>query len=498
MNLGIRQIIILVTVFCVAFLSVFVIRKIQSGHSLLDFISGNTPSESQDGFTLPNKAPLKLSDVDIMHALNEESAALVKSVVPSVVSIDTAGVRHEQFRDMMGRTWVQPRTVQGQGSGVIVTEEGHVLTNHHVVQGNPQIRITMHNGTVHSATLVGSDPAVDIAVLKINHPGPFPPLKIGNSDEIEVGHIVFAVGSPFGLGESVTDGKISAKKRTFSDSRVDLLQTSAPINPGNSGGPLVNITGEIIGINSRIYSTDKKNPGFQGISFSIPSNAAFKTMQDILSRGRPMRGFLGMAFEELDPYSRQEFGYHGQGGVRILGLINNSPAKQAGLQTDDIIISYEGKKISSIRNLVGLIQQSEVKSKITLEVWRNGAKHNVIATIGEADDFNQQILKDEQEKITQRIEPETILKTIGLIVRDPNTNELQNGTKGVIVQRILPNSNVAGKIITGDNIRSLNGRVIKDNHDFNTRLAASAAVQDTELEIRRASRTLRILISPVR
>ena len=215
MNLGIRQIIILVTVFCVAFLSVFVIRKIQSGHSLLDFISGNTPSESQDGFTLPNKAPLKLSDVDIMHALNEESAALVKSVVPSVVSIDTAGVRHEQFRDMMGRTWVQPRTVQGQGSGVIVTKEGHVLTNHHVVQGNPQIRITMHNGTVHSATLVGSDPAVDIAVLKINHQGPFPPLKIGDSDEIEVGHIVFAVGSPFGLGESVTDGKISAKKRTF-------------------------------------------------------------------------------------------------------------------------------------------------------------------------------------------------------------------------------------------------------------------------------------------
>ena len=117
----------------------------------------------------------------------------------------------------------------------------------------------------------------------------------------------------------------------------------------------------------------------------------------------------------------------------------------------------------------------------SLEVWRNGAKHNVIATIGEADDFNQQILKDEQEKITQRIEPEAILKTIGLIVRDPNTNELRNGTKGVIVQRILPNSNVAGKIITGDNIRSLNGRIIKDNQDFNTRLAASAAVQDLSL-----------------
>ena len=361
---------------------------------------------------------------------------------------------------------------------------------HHVIQGNPRIRLTMHDGTVQSATVIGSDPAVDIAVLKIDGKGPFPPLKIGNSDQIEVGHIVFAIGSPFGLGETVTDGKISAKKRTFSDSRVDLLQTSAAINPGNSGGPLVNITGEIVGINSRIYSTDKENPGFQGISFAIPSNAAFKTMRDILARGRPIRGFLGMAFEVLDPYSRQEFGYKGQGGIRILGLVPNSPAMNAGLQEDDIIISYEHEKINDMRSLISLIQQSEVGSKVNIEIWRDGAQHHITATIGEASNINKRILQTEQKN--------TILKVIGLVVRDLSKNEIENGAKGVIIQRILPESNLKGKLITGDNIRAINGRIIKNHNDFSTRIAASVAVQHTELEIRRGSQTLRILISPIK
>ena len=172
---------------------------------------------------------------------------------------------------------MQPRAVQGQGSGVIVTEEGHVLTNHHVIQGTPRIRLTMHDGSIHSARVIGTDPAVDIAVLKIDSKGPFIPLKFGESSKIEVGNTVFAIGSPFGLGTSVTEGKISAKKRPFSDSQVDLLQTSAAINPGNSGGPLINILGEIVGINSRIYSTNRDSPSFQGIGFAIPSNAAFNS-----------------------------------------------------------------------------------------------------------------------------------------------------------------------------------------------------------------------------
>lgn len=498
MNHGFRRFLILFAVFCVAFLTVFVVRKMQDGRSLLEIITGKSPTEDSGTFTLLDKAPLDLEDVQVMAAINAESAALVKAVVPSVVSIDTAGVRHERFRDITGRTWVQPRAIQGQGSGVIVTKEGHVLTNHHVIQGNPRIRLTMHDGTVYSAKVIGSDPAVDIAVLKIDGKGPFAPLKIGDSDNIEVGNIVFAVGSPFGLGETVTDGKVSAKKRTFSDSRVDLLQTSAAINPGNSGGPLVNILGEIVGINSRIYSTDKKNPGFQGISFAIPSNAALKTMKDILARGRPIRGFLGMAFEELDPYTRQEFGYQGQDGIRIVGLVPNSPAIKAGLKENDIILGYEGKEINNMRHLIELIQQSEVNSKVALEIWREGAKHSITATIGEADNFNQRILRDEEKKANQRVDPETVLKTIGLVVREANAAEIEKGIKGVVIERILSTSKLRGKLLAGDNIGSINGRVVQDEMDFNARLAASAAVQNTELTIHRGPQTLRILISPVK
>jgi len=498
MNHGLRRFLILIAVFCTAFLAVFVVRKMQDGSSLLDIITGRDSTEDNGNFTLLDKAPLDLNDVQVMAAINAESAALVKAVVPSVVSIDTAGVRHERFRDVWGRTWVQPRAVQGQGSGVIVTKEGHVLTNHHVIQGNLRIRLTMHDGSVFSAKVIGSDPAVDIAVLKIDSKGPFAPLKIGDSDKIEVGNMVFAIGSPFGLGESVTDGMVSAKKRTFSDSRVDLLQTSAAINPGNSGGPLVNILGEIVGINSRIYSTDKKNPGFQGISFAIPSNAALKTMKDILARGRPIRGFLGMAFEDLDPYTRQEFGYKGQEGIRIVGLVPNSPAMKAGLKKDDIVISYKGTGINSMRRLIGLIQQSEVDSKVTMEIWREGAKHSITATVGEADNFNQRILRDEEEKANQRVDPETVLRTIGLVVREPNADEVAKEIKGVVIERIFPSSKLRGKLITGDNIRAINGRVVQDEMDFNARLAASAAVQNTELEIRRGPQTLRILLSPVK
>ncbi|MBK1831944.1 trypsin-like peptidase domain-containing protein [Verrucomicrobiaceae bacterium R5-34] len=498
MNPGFRRFLTLLVVFVMAFLTVFVVRKMQDGSSLMDIITGRDSAANDGQFTLRDKPALNLQDVQVLAAINAESAALVKTVVPSVVSIDTAGVRHDRFRDVWGRTWVQPRTVQGQGSGVIVTQEGHVLTNHHVIQGNPRIRLTMHDGTVHSAKVIGSDPAVDIAVLKIDGKGPFAPLKFGDSSKIEVGNIVFAVGSPFGLGETVTDGKISAKKRTFSDSRVDLLQTSAAINPGNSGGPLVNILGEIVGINSRIYSTDKKNPGFQGISFAIPSNAALKTMKDILARGRPIRGFLGMAFEDLDPYTRREFGYQGRDGIRIVGLVPDSPAEKAGLREDDIIISYDGNEIADMRRLIGLIQQSEVGSMVNMVIWREGAKHTITATVGEADNFSQRILRDEEDETTSRPDPKTVLTTIGLVVREANEREQSLGVTGVVIKQILAGSKLSGSLHIGDVVHAINGRAVQSVEDFNTRLAASASVQNTELEIHRGRQSFRIRISVVK
>jgi len=500
MNDGFRRFLVLLAVFCLAFLAVFVIRKIQNGDSWMDILTGRSSSDGfeSEKYTLRDKPSIDLKDVQILAAINEESAALVRAVVPSVVSIDTSGVRQERFRDFWGRTWVQPRAVQGQGSGVIVTKEGHVLTNHHVIQGNPRIRLTLHDGSVHSAKVIGSDPTVDIAVLKIDDKGPFQPLKFGDSSKVEVGNTVFAIGSPFGLGTSVTDGKISAKKRPFSDSQVDLLQTSAAINPGNSGGPLVNIRGEIVGINSRIYSTDKKNPGFQGIGFAVPSNAALKTMKDILARGRPIRGFLGMAMQDLDPVARKKFNFNEDDGVRVVGLVPGSPATKADLRINDIIIRYKGEQVNSMRRLIALIQQSKVGAKVAFEIWREGAKHTLTATIGEADDFNKEILKAEENGDDLRIDAKTVLTTIGLYVRNATPTEMAGGARGIVISKVNLESKLKGQLLIGDHILAINGRPIQNSSDFLSRLAASAAVQDTEILIKRGNLSFRITISRVR
>lgn len=499
MNDGFRRFLVLLAVFCVAFLAVFVMRKMQGGSSLMDIITGRATDDrfQSEQYTLQDKPSINLDEVEVLAAINAESAALVRAVVPSVVSIDTSGVRHERVRDIWGRRWVQPRAVQGQGSGVIVTKEGHVLTNHHVIQGTPRIRLTMHDGSVYSAKVIGTDPTVDIAVLKIDGKGPFKPLKFGDSNKIEVGNTVFAIGSPFGLGTSVTEGKISAKKRPFSDSHVDLLQTSAAINPGNSGGPLINIYGEIVGINSRIYSTNRDSPGFQGIGFAVPSNAAFKTMKDILDRGRPIRGFLGMAMEDLDPYTRKEFNYEERAGVRVTALVPDSPAMKSGLQKDDIIVRYKGEKVTSMRRLIALIQQSKVGDEVSMEIWREGAIHTLTATIGEADDFDNELIEMEA-KANQRLDAETVLKALGIMVRDLTSIEKQSGKEGILITRILPNSKLRGKLLTGDLIRAINGRRVTDAKDFLARLAASASVQRTELAIQRGQTIIRISLSPVR
>jgi len=499
MNDGFRRFLVLLIVFFFAFLAVFVIRKVQSGSSLMDILKGRSVGEKHESehYTLRLKPSIDLEEVKVLAAINEESAALVRAVVPSVVSIDTTDVRQERFRDFWGRTWVQPLAVQGQGSGVIVTEEGHVLTNHHVIQGNPRIRLTMHDGNVYSAKVIGSDPTVDIAVLKIDDKGPFKALKFGDSSTVEVGNAVYAIGSPFGLGTSVTDGKISAKKRPFSDSQVDLLQTSAPINPGNSGGPLVNIRGEIVGINSRIYSTDKQNPGFQGIGFAIPSNAALKTMSDILARGHPVRGFLGMALQDLDPHTRKKFNFNEGVGVRIVGLVPSSPATEAGLQIDDIIIRFRDEPVKSMPSIISMIQQSQIGAKIPLEIWRDGAKQILSATIGDAENYNKEIIKSADDIPETRPDVTNILRTIGIYVRNPTPSEKVSGASGVFISKISPESVLKGKLVTTDQILSINGRFVYDSTDFLTRLAASASVQTTELLIKRNDLTFRVKIARV-
>jgi S1-C subfamily serine protease len=389
MNASFRRLLALAVVFLTAFAAVSVLRTCRTGGSLRDLIPGLKKDDGRfrpETFTLPERAPLSLGDVELLSRLNDEYSSLTKAVVPSVVSIDTAGVRTERLLDLWGRTRIRRYPTQGMGSGVIVTKEGHVVTNHHVIAGQQQIHVTLHGGKTHPAQLIGEDTMLDIAVLKIEGDGPFEPLKMGDSSEVQVGQIVFAVGNPFGLGETITQGIISAKERSLSDNQRDLFQTDAAINPGNSGGPLVNLRGEIIGINAAIFTPDREKPGFQGVGFSIPSNDVKDALFQILERGRPIRGFLGVQMRDLDPAVRSALQYKGEEGSAVLGVSPGSPAETAGLQPWDVVLAFNGEKIRTASQLFSLVQATRVGDAATLNVWRKGQLIELRAIISESGD----------------------------------------------------------------------------------------------------------------
>ena len=385
---SIRKPIFLIAVFFVAYGAVSALRKCASGESPSAWLPGlsQNPSEQRaEKFTLPDLPPLNVGNVELLSRLNEEYANLTRAVVPSVVSIDTQGYSTQRLADFWGRVFERRMPTQGQGSGVIVSKEGHVVTNHHVVAGQQKFRILLHGGRSYTARLIGEDRLLDIAVLKIDDKGPFQPLKLGDSSQVQVGQLVFAVGNPFGLGETVTQGIISAKERSISDNQRDLFQTDAAINPGNSGGPLVNLRGEIIGINAAIFSPDRQNPGFQGVGFSIPSNDVRDAIEQILERGRPIRGFLGVQMRDLDLTLRSHLDYGGESGALVTAIVPGSPAEMSGLQQWDVIVSLDGKTIQSSNQLFSLIQGSRVGGTIAIEVWRSGSIVKLQAKIAESD-----------------------------------------------------------------------------------------------------------------
>lgn len=498
MNASFRRLLALAVVFLTAFAAVSVLRTCRTGGSLRDLIPGLNKEDGRfrpETFTLPERAPLSLGDVELLSRLNDEYSNLTKAVVPSVVSIDTAGVRTERLLDLWGRTRIRRYPTQGMGSGVIVTKEGHVVTNHHVIAGQQQIQVTLHGGKTHPARLIGEDSLLDIAVLKIEGEGPFTPLKLGDSAQVQVGQMVFAVGNPFGLGETVTQGIISAKERSLSDNQRDLFQTDAAINPGNSGGPLVNLRGEIIGINVAIFSPDRENPGFQGVGFSIPANDVKDALQQILERGRPVRGFLGVQMRDLDPAVRTALNYEGDAGAAVVGVSPGSPAQAAGLQPWDVVLSYAGQEIRSANQLFSLVQATRVGDEVTLEIWRNGRPLSLKAVIAESGAAAAGTRPPENAAEQGRTrDPEEVLQALGIEVRDLSVPERMRGFRGVVVTAVEASGLAASQLQAGDLIFGVNHSRISGANEFFLHLAASAAVQDTTLLVLRDGKTLRVTI----
>jgi Do/DeqQ family serine protease len=415
-----------------------------------------------------------------------------------VVSINTERFRTERMMDFWGRTHLRRYSSTGQGSGVIVSKEGHVLTNHHVIAGQEKISVTLHNGDVKPAHVIGDDEFLDIAVLKIDADGPFAPLKLGDSSEVQVGQMVFAVGNPFGLGETVTQGIISAKERSLSDGQRDLFQTDAAINPGNSGGPLVNLRGEIIGINVAIFSPDKENPGFQGVGFSIPSNDVRDSLTQILERGRPVRGYLGVQMRDLDPAVRGALKYDGKDGTVVMGVSPGSPAEQAGIEAGDVIVTFSGKPVRSYTQLFSWVQSAHVGVPVPVGVWRQGKQlEKQVKIVESAIDTHAETSQTPESGSDAARKLERLLLAIGLEVRDLTIPERMRGYRGVVVTSLTSDGLAVSVLKPGDLIFAINESRISSAGEFFMQLSASAVAQETHLLVLRSGESVQVTLPRV-
>ena len=352
----------------------------------------NGRRHAPETFTPVATAQVDLKNLQMLSALNREYTELVRAVVPSVVSVTTSRrVAVPQvvdpfeffFGQRRGAPAPREQVRNSLGSGVIVSREGHILTNNHVVANVDEVRVWLSDGRDFPARVIGTDPATDIAVLKVDAPNIVALPLIPDSDQVGPGSIVFAIGNPFGLRETVTQGIISATGRQVSDETSnEFFQTDTAINPGNSGGPLVNVRGEVIGINSAIGNFSGSGT-WQGVGFAIPANVARRAMESIIRTGRVVRGYLGVIIQDLTPELADQFGVPGQTGALVGNISPGSPAEKAGLKPGDIVTAFNGKPVKSIRDLFRDVSETAVNSRVEIRFLRDKKPQTVTATIAE-------------------------------------------------------------------------------------------------------------------
>ena len=286
------------------------------------------------------------------------------------------------FFDVPGMPRKYQRELKGLGTGMLMDAKGYILTNNHVVGGATEISVLLANGNKYDAKLIGADPKTDLAVIKISPQSPLPHVAFGDSDKMEVGDWVIAIGHPRGLDQTVTQGIISAKHRmgiTDPSSYQDFLQTDAAINPGNSGGPLLNLKGQVIGINAAIVS---QSGGFEGIGFAIPSNMALYVAKSLITNGKVTRGWLGVSTQDLTPELAKSFGLPSPRGALVADVVKGSPAERAGITRGDVLIGYRGKPIPDGRSLRNEVATSPIEGKVIITIIRNGKTLKVPVKIG--------------------------------------------------------------------------------------------------------------------
>lgn len=399
-------------------------------------------------------------------------AELAKQVQGAVVNISTTKnfkVRrgpfyqfHEDyyrryFRDQPEEELKRPNSL---GSGFILNKDGYILTNNHVVEGADEIEVKLSDGRSFQAKVVGTDPQSDIAVIKINARDDLPTVRLGDSDAIQVGDWVVAIGNPFGLTQTVTSGILSARGRAIGAGPYDnFLQTDASINPGNSGGPLFNLQGEVVGVNTAIIA------GGQGIGFAIPINQAKVIIPQLIQKGTVERGYLGIGLQPMTDAIAKQLGLDKVKGVLVAQVYQDSPAHHAGLQAGDVILKFKGKEIKRVQDLPILVSQSEVGSTAEVEFLRDGKSQGATVTLASLNyGGNQRVVSSVGQGWS-------FAGKMGLAVRDLSAAEQQRyklGSKsGVVITQVNPGSPASDVgLQAGDVILEFNKKPVTGQQQF--------------------------------
>lgn len=345
------------------------------------------------------------------------------------------------------------------GSGFIISADGYVLTNYHVIKDANEIIVRLSDRRELVAEMVGNDPRSDIALLKIDGDD-LPVVKMGNSDDLKVGEWVLAIGSPFGFDYSVTAGIVSAKGRNLPrENYVPFIQTDVAINPGNSGGPLFNLDGRVIGINSQIYS---RTGGFMGLSFAIPINMVMNIVDQLKTKGRVARGWLGVLIQDVTRELAESFGMKKPRGALVAKVLPDSPAEKAGFQVGDVVINFDGKKIIRSSNLPPVVGITPVGKNVKVEILRNGKKKKLTVNLGELPDKDEQIASISEPKTTE--DNKLNISVVDLTSEQRNNLEIKEN--GVLVNKVSSGPARKAGVRRGDVILMINNTDIKDTDHF--------------------------------
>lgn len=469
------------------------------------------PDASSIAPTLPIARPVSTAPQPVLGGGNQTFVDIAKSVKPAVVNIyatksgrsegsGTAPFDDPLFRKFFGDEFFKKfehpkeRKERGLGSGVIVESHGLIITNNHVVGKADEIRVTLSDKREFKAKLIGTDPKTDVAVVKIDATG-LPTVAWADSDKLEVGEFVLAVGNPFGLTQTVTLGIVSALGRAAGIAEYeDFIQTDAAINPGNSGGALVNVRGELVGINTAIFS---QSGGNMGIGFAVPSNMAQSIMGQLVQTGKVVRGWLGVSIQELTPELSSQFGITETKGVLVSDVMDDSPAKKAGFERADVIVEYDGKSMDSPTHLRNAVAQTPVGKKVVVKLIRDKKPKTIDLTIVEQP---KSMSQNGDEDGGDAATPTGILSS--LEVRDL-TEELtgryglKSSERGVVIVRVKPGSTAEELgVREGDIVLEVNRQAVTSVKTFERIAGKLPKDQAVLLLLKRQGRTIYLTLRP--